>query len=644
MEKSTSLDNLNSNQLEAVLHTKTPLLIIAGPGTGKTRTLISKICYFLKTKLSASEEILALTFTEKASAEMRSRVLEQINKSTLPQIKTFHALAYNLLKQQNPQIISFEKQQQIFQDLLALSKFKDIKDFYALKEITNLVSLTKTSINSSESYWQDFVQEYNSRLETQKLLDFDDLLIKAVDLLEGKNSENPKFKHIFIDEFQDTTPLQFKLAQLLLSKNGLIYAIGDPLQSIYSFRGADSSIFELFNQTFPKTKTITLTDNYRNCAEVLTCAQTLFPNSYQLKPQNKNSGFVKLINTTNEFSEARFIVRTISELIGGGDLNQAGELQHLAHKNNKFSDFAVIYRTHHLARTTAKTMRESGFPFQIVGGGSIYERAEIDFIIKWFKFLSENNSESFLPLISHKFYQLPKKLLSELTLDQSTNWKDLLINLQSKRDRTTKQKHALDTIVSLSKLFQENENQDLQKMAETILQSFNLDNDTEEKTDKIQDLQEFLGSLLRFQKSDNPLAKFLEFYQELVNNDFYDAQGDRITLLTMHAAKGLEFKYVFIIGFEEGLIPFIRSSSKSSEKDQNSEEEKRLFYVALTRAEQSIWLLNTKERFKKSCNLSTFAEILSDTIKNETDTEVAKIEKRRAKLKAKRSQMKLLDF
>lgn len=638
MKVPTFLNNLNPNQLAAVIHSGSPLLIIAGPGTGKTRTLIAKLAYLLETKKVNTDEILALTFTDKASREMHDRLSNLIKVKNLPGIKTFHALAYQLLQHQNPELISFERQQQILKELINTQQFLDLDKTYSLKELTNLVGLIKTSQTNFDTRLLEFTQAYDSRLKSENLLDFDDLIIQAIKRLKDKPFQIKKFSHIFIDEFQDTTPLQFELARLLLSKDGVICAIGDPFQSIYSFRGADSTIFELFRSISSNTKLITLTENYRNCSEVLTCARSLFPNGYKLQPKNNTKGLVKLINTPNEFSEAQFIVRIITELIGGGDLNQAGKLQHTPHKDNKFSDFAVIYRTHHLSRNVARALRESGFPFQVVGGGSIYERIEIDFIIRFFRFLYSPDSQNLLAIINHRYLKLPEKALENIKVTQS--WPDLLSQIRTER-LNTKQESNLENILKFTQLLTKQQKVSLSKISKQIITYFELNLGSDSAIEKVQDLQEFVGSLLRFDKFDKPLEEFFRFYEALLNNDFYDANSEKITLLTMHAAKGLEFKYVFIIGFEEGFIPFIKVSSPEKASPTTFEEEKRLFYVALTRAEKLIWLMRTERRFKRKSKISPFAEILQEYIQNEVDPAIITIEKRKARLKAKRSQLNL---
>ncbi len=444
------MNDLNEEQQKAVLSESNSIAIVAGPGTGKTKTLTSSIEYLIKNKKVPPDKILALTFTKKAAKEMKDRL--QVKQK--PFVGTFHALALYLLKIE-PNIITKEQQ-------LEIVTKQDLKQ----------ISTSKNNLKDTE-----LVKKYNQKLQELNLKDYDDLLLMLYKELKIINLKL-KIDYVLVDEFQDTNPLQYKILRLLKAKN--YFVIGDPNQSIYGFRGTNEKIFDDFYKDYPDTLNFTLTKNYRSTPKVTDTYNLLFEN--KLTSVRQDLGEVYLLETLNEFSEADWIVNFIKQKAGGLDLRDASEA------NANFSDFAILYRTHHFSRILQKKFEESGIPFQIVGGESATENQQIEDLIK--------------------------------------------INC--------------------------------------------------------------------------------------------------VTLLTMHASKGLEFEYVFLCGCEQGLIPY---------KKSDLDEEKRLFYVALSRARRGLYLTKAKIRSNKPKKQSQFLDNLNLEIKS--DEEAAKKEQRVKLHKLKKSQLSM---
>lgn len=525
------IDSLNSEQRQAVEYINGPLMIIAGPGTGKTNTLVHRIAYFIQKQSINPGDVLALTFTKKAVEEIKQRLAKQFNLYQVS-VCTFHSLAKNIIEQsgETVNIIDPLSRQQLLKQLFP-------HDF---SDANLLISRYKSGLAVTQNV-SSIVDKYNQELQKLNLIDFDDLLIKALEL-----PEFPHFSYILVDEFQDTNQIQYLLLKKILPPTNNICVIGDPYQSIYAFRGADSRIFEMFKRDFPKHKQITLKINYRNGPEILEASQRLFPQSDRLFPSIKSSSEYQLVQTPDEFSEADFIINFISQKIGGLNLSDSTESSDLT---ARFSDFAVIYRTHQLSRVLQQKFLNSGIPFQLVGG----DHPLLD--------------PSIISLFSH---------LKTLSLDSPP----LLLIDQS-----------ISQLKIPSSLF----------------------------------LSEFRNSAIQFPT----LGQFIQYYDQLIENNFYDPYVDKVSLLSMHATKGLEFKYVFICGFEASLIPHSKA---------DPEEETRLLYVALTRARNGLYLIAAKNRGRKK---HIIISPLLERIKTSNLEFLTDLSSRRQLSRLKKSQMSL---
>jgi len=619
-------NELNPKQQEAVTYNSGPLIIIAGPGTGKTRTLIAKI-NFLINKLDVSpKEILALTFTTKAVKEIKDR-LDNLSVN----ISTFHALAFSLLdKNKDIKIISSKDKRKLLRDLR--KSYPDLKGFN-INEIELLVSKSKVqNILSKNECLADYINFYQDQLKKINKLDYDDLIINAYNSLKtntlNPNLSTPKF--LLIDEFQDTNKLQYELVKLLLNKNSKTTVIGDPFQSIYGFRGARGDAFKQFSNDYPDSKTITLKTNYRSTPKIIATFSNLYSNKSLQESFSKTSGKVQLINTLNKFTEADWILTKISQIIGGMDLNESSDLSTLpSDQKVQFKDFAVIYRLHGLNRVLEKKFSAAGIPFQIVGGKSIYESSEVKFITDLFKFFKEKNDNTLKDLLISQFINIPENNIEKLVelRNGESLWNTLLKTFDQKHF-SRKTSEILSSFIS--KILEiENSQLKFSELYNTIFEKFSLHN---LPTEKLSNLNRFKSLMTRLDKVDpkNLISKFNQEIKNIEEKGYFDENANVISLLTIHASKGLEFKYVFLIGFEDGLIPFTK-------KETDLEEEKRLLYVALSRAKEGLYILKTITRNREKTKKSQFENKLN--LSEENDPIISRISKKRRILKEKKSQM-----
>jgi DNA helicase-2/ATP-dependent DNA helicase PcrA len=527
-------------------------------------------------------------------------------------VHTFHSLAYSILADKNrqPEIVSPVIKSQLIKKLK--SSIPDFK-FISTKDLELQISLYKSSDQKNKKY-RNLVEEYNSELKKIHKLDFDDLVSEAF-----KVSKKPCYEFIIIDEFQDTNTQQFEFAITLLKSNKII-VIGDPLQSIYSFRGAHKTIFEYFKNKFSDFEEITLETNYRSDKKIIDLASQIFPNEFTQSPFSQNDGHVGLIETFNEYSEADWIIKRISQIMGGMDMLEGSRLNSdlIENKKARFSDFAVIYRKHSLARILERKLDESGLPFQTTGEKSIYNYKNVRIIINCLKFVN-GNQNAIIDIASNQF-QISNEKIEELKeLDKDSNLFDLIKNSLKQKNISSRNKKFQKLYNFLVFLKELNKSQNTKQLAKLISENLEI---IEEKNHL-----QFINDLDRF----DSLEKFLEQMEIIEESEFYDKTVDRITLLTLHASKGLEFKYVFIIGFEKGQIPL-------EHEGIDIEEEKRLFYVGVTRAKNFLEILKTQSRNREKTEISEFEKFFKDNEKL-ADPEMKKIKKKNFIRKEKKSQM-----
>lgn len=598
-----STDSLNPEQRRAVENTEGPVCIVAGPGTGKTKTLISRILYLVGDKKVPAEKILAVTFTKKAAAEIKER-LSQSFAGQLPTVTTFHGLGYEALTARDGkvEIISDRRRREIAEEIL---QNLDEQMTSTVNELLLGISNYKNNlIHSSDSEYHKAAELYDSLLRQDGVIDYDDLLKYIYE------HATQQFEYVMVDEFQDTNELQYELVKRLTGKN--ICVIGDPLQSIYAFRGADETVFQKFKDDFPDAAVITLQTNYRSVAQIITVSAALFPDIPALTPSTSGQGSVSLIRTLNEYSEASKVLDEISAVMGGMDLIEAGKQKKEGNTTVRFSDFAVIYRTHKLSKVIAQKFEESGIPYQIVGGNGPYEIREAAFIIDCLEYLHSGNNSLLTDILSSPVAGIDKRQLTEYKKGKE-------LRAATKLAKTIGSLHELQLTSSTRKV---------SELVDEIIARFHIE----------EQMNQLYSTLIRFDTQAGGLQQCVEYFQYLKEHEFYDKTADKVTLLTMHAAKGLEFSYVFICGFEDGIIPFIRYGKG----DDSIDEERRLLYVALTRARRELMLFETKERNRKQTTVSRFKLGLRNAGLEEHEDEAnEKIEKKREITRLKKSQMSL---
>jgi len=579
------LESLNREQRRAVEAGDGPLLIVAGPGTGKTKTLTMRIVYLIEHDHVPADHILALTFTKKAAEEMSSRVEHLLGsaKRARPHITTFHALCHELLGGE----LQFITEPQRLQVIKQLSRPTTLKQM-SPRELGLRISRVKNKAEEDEDLTK-MVVAYDAALEELGMLDFDDLLTRVDALLSSdetvRNKLHERFRYILVDEFQDTNKLQYDLLQQLRGNDNL-FVIGDPLQSIYGFRGASGDIFERFKADFPKAHEIVLTRNYRSAPEVVALSNALFAEAPQLQAHKTTPGTVHAVQVLNEYSEASWVLDEIQRAIGGGDMLRAVSDDD-ARMHRTLKDFAILYRSRIAAGAMQKALEESGLPYQVVGDGSPYEEAKVQAIIALMK--------------SAQTGEAPH--LEGFSAGQSAAIKDLLGQTEGVLPHT---------------------------LAEKIIALLGFENTLA--------LTQFVGSLVRF----TTLAEAVAHFEKIAETTFYDPDVDAITLLTIHASKGLEFPSVFLIGAEEGILPYVGPWQKKDTNKYPDDEERRLFYVATTRAKDQLAILHTTKRAGQPAHLSHFAQELSpEVLPQEVDAHFETDQRRAVKRAIKRSQQTL---
>src|SRR5215216_5207181 len=620
------LSQLNEQQREAVLATEGPLLILAGAGSGKTRVIAHRIAYLIAEKNVPSWNILAVTFTNKAAEEMRQRVqrlLRERERSSLPLVSTFHSLCVRMLRQDIEKLNdSYTRRFTIYDQDDSLRVIRQcIKDIgYDEKSLGHRAA--QSAISSAKNRGEDtrtfaaraeygderraaiarVYQMYEDRLHSNNALDFDDLLIKAVKLLrdvgEVREKYNNKFRYILVDEYQDTNALQFDLISLLTQKQQNIAVVGDEDQSIYKWRGADISNILNFEKHFPKTKTIRLEQNYRSTQTILDVAGAVVKNNLERKGKNlwtsnPRGGRVGYYQAFDAEAEARWVAQKIVE--------------HRREERDIRS--AVLYRTNSQSRVFEEAMRRASLQYNIIGGFSFYERMEVRDIIAYLKLALNPNDSIALGRVINS----PPRGIGKTTIEEiERRAKDYELSLWETISNVIEQPGSLGPrAISALKSFRSIINK-LAKLAETpdesskepvsdVVRAAIIETGYElalrgERTDeaegRLENLQELVNAAVDYDDQGiEGLREFIDHSALVSDQDEYKRDAP-VTLMTVHAAKGLEFPVVFVVGLEEGLFPHSRAASDRAEM----EEERRLAYVAMTRAERYLYVTHAMKR------------------------------------------------
>ncbi|MGE9515876.1 MAG: ATP-dependent helicase [Solitalea-like symbiont of Tyrophagus putrescentiae] len=633
---------LDSNQQKAVCHTKGPIIILAGAGSGKTRVITYRIVNLIHQGIPP-HNILALTFTNKAANEMRERIANKIGSSSKLWMGTFHSIFAKLLRF-NASAIGYTSNFSIYDTLDSKSLLKQIikelnldDNTYNNARILNRISWAKNNLINANQYSQredilthdrksnrpslgKIYQEYENRSLASNAMDFDDLLFKFYHLISSNkdilDNYQETFKYILVDEYQDTNHLQYKIINLLASKYRNICVVGDDSQSIYSFRGATVKNILNFQVDYPDAEVCKLEQNYRSTKTIVDTANKIIKyNTNRLEKnvfsENEPGSKIELHYLKNESEEAMYVAN---------DIFNSHTL-----KNMPYDQFSILYRTNAQSRPIEEALRKIGIPYNIYGGLSFYSRKEIKDTVAYLRLaINPNDEEAFKRVINY-----PKRGIGQTTVDKILSIvyanKEPLFNVLTDIDKyiSGKQIESIKIFVELINTFTDlaKTNNAYQMVNQIITDagiSLDLYNDkTVEGLNKFNNLQEILNAAKQFvSEVDDPEdAKLTNFLQEIAlynNNDDVNkenAQGAKVSLMTVHSAKGLEFLNVYIVGVENGLFP-----SQMSVAESNLEEERRLFYVAITRAKKRLVVTNVKQRYKygllKECETSIFIDEL----------------------------------
>lgn len=599
-----NIDNLNDKQKEAVLYNDGPLLIIAGAGAGKTKTLTTKIAYLIEEKYATPYNVLAITFTNKAAKEMKDRLYAMLGDVAKKiQVSTFHSFGLKLLRE-NFELLGYDRNFVIMDsdDSLTVVK-KIIKDLgydpkvYNPKAIRNKISSCKNEMISAKAYERyavsDYEQvihkiyeKYEDKLYRNNSVDFDDLLLLPIKLFK----ENPDvleryqdlYQYILIDEYQDTNQAQYILTKLISEKNRRITCVGDDSQSIYSFRGANYKNILNFEKDYPDAKTILLEQNYRSTSTILDAANQVIKNNSQRKDKklwtDRGQGEkIKYYRAYNERDEAQYVIRKIKELVNRG---------------TEYKDIAILYRTNAQSRVVEEEMLKENLPYRVIGSFYFYSRKEIKDLIAYLRLI--HNSKDNISLL--RVINTPKRGIGLKTIE----------NLTSKADEegisiydAINSGKELEFKNTIEKLKIVAEDLTLTELIDKVLDASGMKKELEseqslESEVRLENLEEFKSITKAFEEKEGliSLEDFLLEISLISDVEEYKDDPNRISLMTVHSVKGLEFDNVFVIGMEEGIFPHMNSLMEN----MALEEERRLCYVAITRAKDNLHLVNARRR------------------------------------------------
>lgn len=632
-----SLDLLNESQLEAVMHTEGPCMIIAGPGAGKTRVLTTRIAYLIEEKKIDPFRILALTFTNKAADEMKKRIEQSVGSMAKHVwLGTFHSCFARILRIQADKL-GYPTDFSIYDTTDSKSLLKTIIKEMGLEDKTYTPHVVLSRISSAKNrlitaqeyafnpiYQQDDERAMKPRLGEVYLnyakrcfqagaMDFDDILLNTYQLItqyiEVLYKYQDRFQYILIDEFQDTNLAQYKIVKELAAIHQNICIVGDDAQSIYAFRGASIRNILNFEKDYPHLHVIKLEQNYRSTQNIVEVANAIISNNkLQLKKSiwtaNERGESVGLIRATTDAEEGRLVASSIFEI------KMLGQ-----HRNE---DFAVLYRTNSQSRSIEEALRKISIPYRMLGGMSFYQRKEVKDLLAYLRFVVNHNDEEALKRIINE----PKRGIGPSNVDKlivvanDHNISLWEVICDAKEFLTGRVAAAVEEFaMMIQAMALDLPHKDAYEIASEVARRSGLlkalyEDKTVEGLSRYENVQELLSGIKSFtanpEQTDKSLTTFLQNIALATDNESLEGEADKISLMTIHAAKGLEFKYVYIVGVEEDLFP----SSMMLGTKEDLEEERRLFYVALTRAKAKIFLSYSMSRYRfgklKQCEASRF--------------------------------------
>ncbi|WP_285369309.1 DNA helicase PcrA [Staphylococcus epidermidis] len=610
--------NMNSEQSEAVRTTEGPLLIMAGAGSGKTRVLTHRIAYLLDEKDVSPYNILAITFTNKAAKEMKARVEHLVGEEAqVIWMSTFHSMCVRILRrdadrigiERNFTIIDPTDQKSVIKDVLK-SENIDSKRFEPrmfIGAISNLKNELKTPEDAQKEA-NDFHSQmvatvykgYQRQLSRNEALDFDDLIMTTINLFERVPETleyyQNKFQYIHVDEYQDTNKAQYTLVKLLANKFKNLCVVGDSDQSIYGWRGADIQNILSFEEDYPEAKTIFLEQNYRSTKNILNAANEVIKHNSERKPKGlwtANSGGDKIqyYEAMTERDEAEYVVKEIMKHQRSG---------------KKYSEMAILYRTNAQSHVLEETFMKSNIPYTMVGGQKFYDRKEIKDLLSYLRVIANSNDDISL----QRIINVPKRGIGPSSVEKIQTYalqnNISMFDALAEVDFIGLSKKVTQECISfyemIQNLIKEQEFLEISEIVDEVLQKSGyrdmLDREQSiESRSRLENLDEFMSVPKDYEENtpleEQSLINFLTDLSLVADIDEADTQNG-VTLMTMHSAKGLEFPIVFIMGMEESLFPHIRAIK--SEDDHEMEEERRICYVAITRAEELLYITNATTR------------------------------------------------
>ena len=611
--------NLNEQQMKAVMHMDGPMLVLAGAGSGKTKVLTNRIAYLIENGVSPYE-ILAITFTNKAAREMKDRVYNLIGSDARRiQISTFHSFGLKMIKE-NYEVLGYDKNISILDSDDTLTVIKKIMKeynmdpkFYNARSIRNKISSAKNELISPSKFNQiEFdkqivavYERYERMLKNNNSIDFDDLLLLPIRLLDNKeilDNYQERYKYILIDEYQDTNEAQYKLSKKLASKYHNIFVVGDNDQAIYAFRGANFKNILNFEKDYPDCITILLEENYRSTKNILKAANSVISHNKERKDKNlwsnnEEGSKIIYVKTENEKEESAYVSKKIKELVS---------------KGTNYEDIAILYRTNAQSRAIEEEMLKSNIAYRVIGSFYFYNRKEIKDLLCYLRLI--NNTHDDVSLL--RAINVPKRGIGPKTIENLSDiannkgislfdaistgkeliFKNLILEMQAKAERLSLTE-MVDLVLDKSGLKQE------------LVNEKSLDSEI-----RLENLEEFKTITKNYEEEFGiiSLSDFLEEITLVSDMSEHQDEKNKVSLMTIHSVKGLEFDNVFVLGMEEEIFPHYNSIKEGT--NAAIEEERRLCYVAITRAKKNLWLLNAKKRMLFGQTQSNLASRFIDEI------------------------------
>ena len=610
------IEVLNDKQKEAVLQTQGPCLIIAGAGSGKTRVLTHKIAYLIEEKKVHPWNILAITFTNKAANEMKKRVEDLVGNAVNDMwIGTFHSICVRILRKFIDRI-GFESSFIIYDTLDQRTMIKEclkslnIDDkLYTDRSVLSEISNGKNEMLDPEEYEKKYAGDfrktkiaeiyklYQKKLKDNNAIDFDDIINFTIKVLKENEDVleyySNKFEYVLVDEYQDTNKAQFNLISLLASKHGNITVVGDNDQGIYSFRGADITNILNFEKDFPGTTIIKLEQNYRCTSNILKVANEVIKNNEnkydkKLWTENEEGNLPTIYQGDDEYDEARYLIDQINHL--------------KTEEYYKYSDFAVLYRMNSQSRAIEDILNREAIPYRVIGGLKFYERKEIKDALSYLRLIANSPDNISLRRVINE----PKRGIGKTSLDKIQELSEKtgqpmydIIKEADKYDLNRVYASSREFVDLIEDLRKKKDELPISELLTEVLsrsgyiKELEVENTVEAET-RIENLEELMTVVIEFeeQEAENSLDDFLEGITLASDIDNMEDSDDMVTLMTLHSAKGLEFPVVFLVGMEEGIFPGYRSIGEPKEL----EEERRLFYVGITRAKNYLHITCAKHR------------------------------------------------